>query len=210
MRASHTSALGLACLLLLPALPPLASGCAGNSGSAPPAARVAPCVSGQQDPPQELMLERRGETIYICSRQTLLAEARGVSEAALADVDGDGKLEVLLQWAPPGTAHHRLHVYGVAPTGIVPKWRGSRMSGELLHFAVPGQGRDGRDPVVTLERLDGKLYLLLYAWDGFGFAARCTLPVGDATSGEVKLECNELAVLCELDGQTPSIACRRN
>ena len=155
-----------------------------------------------------MVLERRGETLYICSRRTLLAEARGVSEAAVADVDGDGKLELLLQWAPPGTDRRRLHVYAAHPAGIVPKWRGSRMSGDLLHFSVPGRGRKGGEPVVTLERLGGRLSLLLYVWDGFGFIARCTLPLENASSGETRLACDGLAVLCKVSGQPPTLACR--
>ena len=197
-------------LLLLPAIC-LATTCAPRSGSPEPAAlrEHAPacaCETGGQC--EQLVLERRGETIYICSRRTLLAEARGVSRAAVADVDGDGKLEVLLQWAPPGTDRRRLHVYAAGSSGIEPKWRVSRMSGELLDFTVPTVGKEGGDPVVTLEHLDGRLALMLYRWDGFGFSALCARRLRTASSGEVELACDGFVAACTVGGRPPALECR--
>lgn len=208
VRASYPPATFGYRLLLLLAAGLLTVGCSRPAGSVPPEAAGEPCQTGKVGAGPELMLERWGETLYICSRQTLLAAADGVTAAELADVDGDGKLELLMQWAPPGTDRRRLHVYSAGPSGIVPRWRGSRMSGVLRDFSVPTMRRAGGDPVVTLEHLDGKLSLLMYVWDGFGFAADCTRPLEDPPAREVRLVCSELAVLCEVGAQPPTIACR--
>jgi len=94
---------------------------------------------------------------------------------AIADVDGDGKCEIVLgvhkatRFFPK--PHDCLFVYGWDGRRAYPKWLGSALSKPFTDFALADLDGDGRDELVSVERTrDDRRCLVVYSWRGFGFA----------------------------------------
>ena len=92
----------------------------------------------------------------------------------VGDVDGDGRPDLLLGIVK---STHQLHfphtclfVYTFDGKQIRRKWMGSTMGRPLLDFTLAKPGKDGWQPLFTLERtLEGKVALSRYRWRVFGF-----------------------------------------
>jgi len=88
------------------------------------------------------------------------------------DVDGDGRPDLLvgpIKRTPlDPVVRRRLFVYGFDSAGrLVPRWRGSRLSYELVYFRAVRRG--GQPLVETLEREPAGTYAVgQYRWQGFG------------------------------------------
>lgn len=94
---------------------------------------------------------------------------------AIADVDGDGKREIIVgvykatKYFPK--PHNCLFVYGWNGSRAFPKWLGSTLSKPFTDFAFSDLDKDGEDELIAIETLrDGKRCLSVYSWSGFGFA----------------------------------------
>jgi hypothetical protein len=126
---------------------------------------------------EQLLLERDAG-----GRGALALRDRGGVERALpcdpldgawglwvADVDGDGRPEVLVALRRPAlhdpVPENRLHVYAVVDGQCVPLWRGTRLAGRFDELRV----RDDR--LLALERTGGgRRRVAEYRWTGFGYA----------------------------------------
>lgn len=92
----------------------------------------------------------------------------------LADVDGDGRQEILLGvWKKspkdPIMAR-RVFVYSWNGTRMVPKWLGSRLSRRFIDFDVRELDHDGMAELLALEISPGKPRRIgIYRWRVFGF-----------------------------------------
>ena len=92
----------------------------------------------------------------------------------LADVDGDGKLEIILGVHKTTRFFPRPHncpfVFGWDGETVFPKWLGSALSRPFTDFEFlprPGKGA----LLVSIEIMrDAKRRLVAYEWDQFGFA----------------------------------------
>lgn len=93
---------------------------------------------------------------------------------AVADVDGDGRKEIVVGVFKPTKfiprPHNCLFIYDWDGRRAAPKWLGSTLSRPFTDFLLADGDGDGRDEVYAIEtRRDGKLALAAYSWNGFGF-----------------------------------------
>lgn len=102
----------------------------------------------------------------------------------VADVDGDGKREIILgvykstRFFP--TPHNCLFVYGWDGRRTYPKWLGSSLSKPFTDFTFADVDADRADELISVERLrDGRYCVVTYSWNGFGFT-------GDSQQGRWK------------------------
>ena len=165
----------LACVVLLALLP--------NAAGRRPTARYECAV--QPGPPvrvQVYQVDARGRRPVGAE----LAYPRQGKMASAADVDGDGRLDLLVlvckttRYDPrPGW---RPFVYTLEGDWWAPKWLGSRV-GRPLEEAVFVRTPNGVR-MATIERYaDGQTVLTLYHWRGFGFWGEWTCEPGPSMSG---------------------------
>jgi hypothetical protein len=92
----------------------------------------------------------------------------------LADVDGDGRQEIVLGvWKrspkDPVMAK-RVFVYGWNGSRMMPKWLGSRLSRRFTDFDVRDIDHDGKIELIALEVAPGRASRIgIYRWRVFGF-----------------------------------------
>ncbi|QZY53585.1 hypothetical protein [Crassaminicella profunda] len=91
----------------------------------------------------------------------------------IADVDGDGKKEISIGVYKQTRFHpvmaKRPFIYDWNE-GIVPKWRGSRLSKPFEDYIFADIDDDKMDEIVSIEILkNGKNTVNSYKWKGFGF-----------------------------------------
>ncbi len=93
----------------------------------------------------------------------------------VADVDGDGRAEILLALARTdrrdGRVRNRLYVYGWAGEGLVDRFRGSSFPRPFVDFAIEHGAPDGL-PRLILLALDVPTRTFrreTYRWTHFGF-----------------------------------------
>ncbi|HEY0378587.1 MAG TPA: VCBS repeat-containing protein [Pyrinomonadaceae bacterium] len=93
---------------------------------------------------------------------------------AVADVDGDGRKEIVVgvfkatKFIP--RPHNCLFIYEWDGRRGAPKWLGSTLSRPFTDFGFADANGDGRDELYALEtRRDGRQSLAAYSWNGFGF-----------------------------------------
>ena len=111
---------------------------------------------------------------------------RRAKMASAADVDGDGKLDLLVLIykttrydRKPGW---RPFVYTLEDGQWFPKWLGSRVGHPLQEAAFVHTPKGVR--LLTIERFGrGKSGMTLYHWTGFGFWGEWTGPAGPTMSG---------------------------
>jgi hypothetical protein len=96
-------------------------------------------------------------------------------DLSVGDVDGDGQQEVALctfsQTAREATFARRFFVYHWDKTGdLEPIWRGSQLARPYLTAALADVAGDDAAELVSVERaLSGKLIVVAYEWNQFGF-----------------------------------------
>lgn len=93
---------------------------------------------------------------------------------ALADVDGDGKQEIVLGVNKSTRyikkPHNCLFVYGWDGRKVYPKWLSSSLSKPFTDFLFADLDKDGKADLVALEtRRDGRQCVVVYSWIGFGY-----------------------------------------
>ena len=91
-----------------------------------------------------------------------------------ADVDGDGKREIVLGVFKPTRffprPHNCLFVYGWDGKRAFPKWLGSSLSRPFTDFLLADLDGDREDELIALETTRaGKHCVVVYSWVGFGF-----------------------------------------
>ncbi|MDH7568078.1 MAG: VCBS repeat-containing protein [Armatimonadota bacterium] len=95
-------------------------------------------------------------------------------KVAVADMEGDGRLEILVgvfkstRFIPQ--PHQCLFVYGWNGREAFPKWLGSSMGRPFDDFVTADLNGDGADEVVVRAGNPGRRWVMVYAWRGFGFA----------------------------------------
>lgn len=96
-------------------------------------------------------------------------------DLSVGDVDGDGVPEVGLctysSTARVATVARRYFIYGFDTTGdLYPRWRGSRLCRPYLAAALLDVTGDNKAELVSVEEaLCGKLLVVAYEWNQFGF-----------------------------------------
>jgi hypothetical protein len=90
-----------------------------------------------------------------------------------ADVDGDGKKEISIGVYKKTRFHpimaKRPFIYDWNE-GIIPKWRGSRLSKPFEDYIFADIDHDKMDEIISIEVLkNGKNVINSYKWKGFGF-----------------------------------------
>jgi hypothetical protein len=163
----------LAWLLLLSAI------CLGAAGKGSGVVQALTCdLEGDGAEERVVLDSRRAETLSVWRGKVRLWQ--GVPgrwkpwKLVVADVDGDGRKEILLgvhkatRYFPE--PHNCLFVYGWDGRQAFPRWLGSRLSKPFVDFALADVDEDGRDEVLSVEvTRDKRRCLLSYSWCGFGF-----------------------------------------
>jgi hypothetical protein len=126
---------------------------------------------------------------------------------ATADVDGDGKREIVLgihkatHYFPK--PHNCLFIYEWDGRSVSPKWLGSSLSKPFTDFAFTDLDSDGRDNLIALETTrEGRQCVAVYSWNGFGFTLDWQR--GDWTRARL-LTAPSGEVFVEADGQRIAI-----
>jgi hypothetical protein len=93
---------------------------------------------------------------------------------AIADVDGDGRPEIILGITKPtkffAKPHNCLFIYGWDGERAFPKWLGSSLGRPFTDFLFVNTDEKSGDELIALETtLEGNKALALYRWNGFGF-----------------------------------------
>lgn len=114
------------------------------------------------------------------------------------DVDGDGKLEISLGVYKTAPFHpemaKRPFIYDWHKGGIVPKWRGSRLSRPFEDYIFADIDFSQSDELISIEYLsDGNKALASYKWKGFGFERNA--------ESESFTDIKELRKGCWIEGQ---------
>jgi hypothetical protein len=127
---------------------------------------------------------------------------------ALADVDGDGRAEIVVgvhkatRYFP--FPHNCLFVYSFDGERLVPRWLGSSLARPFTDFAFADLDGDHADELVAVERLDdGRARVSVYSWAGFGFTS-------DSSQGSwrgVRLDrTSPTSIVVEADGERIDLA----
>lgn len=121
--------------------------------------------------------------LYLTQEQRLRELTRELSpepdynfwDVSVGDVDGDGTEEVALctysQTARDPNYARRFFVYGWDKQGdLYPMWRGSQLCRPYVTAALADVTGDDAAELVSVERaLSGKLIVVVYRWNQFGF-----------------------------------------
>ena len=101
-----------------------------------------------------------------------------VGQALLADVDGDGRLELAFtMWRldERGRAGNHLFIYRWQRGALRKAWCGSALADPIRHFTVKDLDDDGQPELIVLEGSYGEAadtpahYVTIWRWNGFGF-----------------------------------------
>lgn len=93
---------------------------------------------------------------------------------AVGDIDGDAKDEISIG-VYKKTPYHKVmakrpFIYYFKNGGLLPKWRGSRLSKPFVDYGFCDVDGDGMDEIIAIEVLnDTRKVINSYKWKGFGF-----------------------------------------
>lgn len=121
----------------------------------------------------------------------------------VADIDGDGKLEIALGIIKPTKffpkPHNCLFTYSWTGSSVVPKWLGSSLSRTFTDFMFANLDGIAGDELIALENsLKRKKSVGIYKWNSFGFTLERRL--GDWNSAKL-LSVENGQILIEADGE---------
>lgn len=92
----------------------------------------------------------------------------------IADVDGDGRLEIAVGVFKPTTffprPHNCLFIFGWAGDRAFPKWLGSSLARPFTDFRFANIDHKAGEELIAIETsLEGAKSVAMYRWNGFGF-----------------------------------------
>ncbi|MBW2700713.1 MAG: DUF3160 domain-containing protein [Deltaproteobacteria bacterium] len=135
---------------------------------------------GQDEQIQQGQSFGQAWTLQVGEKQIPLpVPASLIHKACLADLDGDGKAEILISHTAATekdpTFQKRLFIYRQKGLLLRPTFLGSRGGGPLVDFGVSDLDKDGKNEVMTWEFAKDRTRGRIWTWDGYSLTEHAKL-----------------------------------